>query len=171
MSRRIKIASAAAGIAIGIALPVAAQYQKPEDAVKIGQKLALLLSPGESSPKKEVEMTGVEKPSSIVVAGESREVLPKAKEVIAKVSEHISSGRVKASPLAKKIAAAKGSPATVIASRLSITPAKRASAGMTHSEVMSRPPPGRPMPRSSASVLVTKAASSKPGRVKDIRVL
>jgi hypothetical protein len=33
-------------------------------------------------------------------------------------------------------------PATVIASRLSITPAKRASAGMTLSEVTSRPPPG-----------------------------
>jgi hypothetical protein len=61
--------------------------------------------------------------------------------------------------------------ATVIASRLSITPAKRASAGMTLSEVTSRPPPGRPMPRSSDSVVVIKAARSKPGRVKDMRVL
>jgi pyruvate dehydrogenase E2 component (dihydrolipoamide acetyltransferase) len=75
---------------------------------RIGQKLALLLSPGESAPQKDVEATGVEKTSSTVVASESREVLPKAKEVIAKASEQVSSGRVKASPLAKKIAAAKG---------------------------------------------------------------
>ncbi|MGH6608739.1 MAG: c-type cytochrome [Burkholderiaceae bacterium] len=34
MQRRVKIASATVGIAAAIALPVAAQYQKPEDAVK-----------------------------------------------------------------------------------------------------------------------------------------
>jgi pyruvate dehydrogenase E2 component (dihydrolipoamide acetyltransferase) len=75
---------------------------------RIGQKLALLLSPGESAPQKVVETTGVEKTSSIVVAGESREVSPRAKEAIATAGEQVTSGRVKASPLAKKIAAAKG---------------------------------------------------------------
>jgi pyruvate dehydrogenase E2 component (dihydrolipoamide acetyltransferase) len=75
---------------------------------RIGQKLALLLSPGESAPAKVVEATGGGKPSSTVVAGESREVLPKAREVIPKAGEQVASGRVKASPLAKKIAAAKG---------------------------------------------------------------
>ncbi len=75
---------------------------------RIGQKLALLLSPGESAPQKILETTGVEKTSSPVVAIESREVLPKGREVIPKASEPDSSGRVKASPLAKKIAAAKG---------------------------------------------------------------
>lgn len=75
---------------------------------RIGQKLALLLSPGESAPQKVVETTGVEKTSSIVVAGESREASPRAKEAIATAGEQVTSGRVKASPLAKKIAAAKG---------------------------------------------------------------
>ena len=77
---------------------------------RIGQRLALLLSPGESAPTKVVEATDGGKPSSTVVAGESRDVLPKAREVIAKASEPVSSRRVKASPLAKKIAAAKGTP-------------------------------------------------------------
>jgi pyruvate dehydrogenase E2 component (dihydrolipoamide acetyltransferase) len=75
---------------------------------RIGQKLALLLSPGESAPEKEGEGTGVEKPGAIPAAEESREVLSKAKEVVAKGNEHVSTGRLKASPLAKKIAAAKG---------------------------------------------------------------
>ena len=75
---------------------------------RIGQKLALLLSPRESAPAKVVEATGGGKPTSTVVAGESREVLPKAREVIPKAGEPVASGRVKASPLAKKIAAAKG---------------------------------------------------------------
>jgi len=75
---------------------------------RIGQKLALLLSPGESAPQKVVETTGVEKTISIVVAGESREISPIAREAIATAGEQVTSGRVKASPLAKKIAAAKG---------------------------------------------------------------
>lgn len=75
---------------------------------RIGQKLALLLSPGESASAKVVEATGGGKLSSTVVAGESREVSPRAKEAIATAGEPVSSSRVKASPLAKKIAAAKG---------------------------------------------------------------
>ena len=68
---------------------------------------------------------------------------------------------------ARKNAAAIGSPATTIASRLSITPEKRASAGITLSLVTSCPPPGRPRPRSSSSVARTKAERSKPGREKE----
>src|SRR4051812_24647879 len=57
---------------------------------------------------------------------------------------------------ARKNASAIGSPATVIASRLSITPVKCASAGMTAVEVISPA-----SPRSSASVAATKASRSK----------
>ena len=75
---------------------------------RIGQKLALLLSPGESAPSKVVETTGGGTPISTVVAGERREILPKVRGVIPKADNLVASGRVKASPLAKKIAAAKG---------------------------------------------------------------
>lgn len=83
-------------------------YIHEGDKARIGQKLALLLSPGESPPQKVFETTGVEKTSSIVAASGSREVSPRAKEAIATAGEQVTSGRVKASPLAKKIAAAKG---------------------------------------------------------------
>src|SRR3546814_20823414 len=46
-------------------------------------------------------------------------------------------------------------------SRLSITPSKRASAGITAAEVMSPP-----SPRSSASVFRTNGSRSKPGMEK-----
>src|SRR5690606_3439644 len=64
----------------------------------------------------------------------------------------------------RKNAAAIGRPATTIGSRLSMTPEKRAAAGITLSAVMSRPPPVRPTPKSSSSVARTKASRSKPGR-------
>src|SRR5690606_17002918 len=69
---------------------------------------------------------------------------------------------------ARKNAAATGKPATTMASRLSITPEKRASAGITLSDVTSCPPPGRPSPRSSARVARTKVSRSKPGSVKSV---
>ena len=62
----------------------------------------------------------------------------------------------------RKKASAIGRPATVIGSRESITPEKRASAGMTLSEVTSRPPPSRVSPRSSAKVSATNRSRSKP---------
>ena len=72
---------------------------------------------------------------------------------------------------ARKKAAATGRPATRIASRLSMTPEKRASSGITLSLVTSRPPPGRPSPRSSPSVSRTKRSRSKPGRVQAVSVM
>src|SRR3569623_703115 len=63
---------------------------------------------------------------------------------------------------ARKKASASGRPATTIASRLSITPEKRAAAGITLSAVTSCPPPGRPTPRSSSSVERTNCARAKP---------
>lgn len=74
----------------------------------IGKKLALLLTPGESAPQKDVEVAGVEKLRSTAVNDESRKVSSKPKEMVANASEQVSSGRVKASPLAKKLAAVKG---------------------------------------------------------------
>src|SRR3546814_326052 len=61
----------------------------------------------------------------------------------------------------RKKASAKGKPATTIGSRLSITPAKRAAAGMTAADVISPP-----SPRSSANVARTNASRSKPGNMK-----
>jgi hypothetical protein len=61
---------------------------------------------------------------------------------------------------ARKKASASGRPATVTASRLSITPVKRASAGITLSDVTSRPPAPTGPPRSSASVDAMKAGRS-----------
>ena len=66
---------------------------------------------------------------------------------------------------ARKKASATPRPATSIVSRVSMTPAKRAPTGITLSLVTSRPPPGSPSPRSSASVSRTKVSRSKPGRV------
>src|SRR3546814_19305176 len=50
---------------------------------------------------------------------------------------------------------------TTMESRLSLTPSKRASAGITAAEVMSPP-----SPRSSASVFRTNGSRSKPGMEK-----
>ena len=67
----------------------------------------------------------------------------------------------------RKNAAAIDKPATVIASRLSMTPSNFISAGITLSDVTSLPVG----PRSSASVARTKASRSKWGRVKTMVLL
>jgi len=74
---------------------------------RIGQKLALLLAPGESAPQQDGEADKTEK-RGVVAAGQSQTNLPKAKADTLKTVPLTSNGRVKASPLAKKIAAAKG---------------------------------------------------------------
>jgi pyruvate dehydrogenase E2 component (dihydrolipoamide acetyltransferase) len=83
-------------------------YVKEGGKARIGQKLALLLSSGESAPSKVVEATGEGTPSSTAAGGERAEVLPNVRKVIPKADKLVVSGRVKASPLAKKIAIAKG---------------------------------------------------------------
>jgi len=74
---------------------------------RIGQKLALLLAPGESAPQRDGEAVKTEK-RGVVAAGQSQTSPPKAKVDTSKIVQPTASGRAKASPLAKKIAGAKG---------------------------------------------------------------
>jgi pyruvate dehydrogenase E2 component (dihydrolipoamide acetyltransferase) len=77
---------------------------------QIGEKLGLLLGVGESMPKKKGEAPITEK-RDLADAGEhGQEVSPKSKTKVepAALAPAVSAGRVKASPLAKKIAAVKG---------------------------------------------------------------
>ena len=71
------------------------------------------------------------------------------------------SDQVRVTVTDSKNASASGNPATVIASRLAITPPNRASAGMTAADVISPA-----SPRSSASVAWTKAPRSNRSRAK-----
>ncbi len=64
----------------------------------------------------------------------------------------------------RKKASANGRPATTMSSRLSITPEKRAPAGITAADVMSPP-----SPRSSASVARTNMSTSSSSRAAMIR--
>lgn len=73
---------------------------------KVGDHLALLLGAGESAPKKMDKAAGVEKTAEPV-----QQISAKPATTSAPV---VSAGRVKASPLAKKIAAAKGVQLTMI---------------------------------------------------------
>jgi len=73
---------------------------------RIGDKLALLLAPGESAPAKEANAAEPEKPNP-PAAGHLPPATPPAK-VERPVTSPASDVRVKASPLAKKIARAKG---------------------------------------------------------------
>lgn len=74
---------------------------------RIGEKLALLLVPGESVPGHDGE-AGKAAKASKPDTNRSQVVSPKAKADLSKVAAPTVSGRVKASPLAKKIANAKG---------------------------------------------------------------
>lgn len=75
---------------------------------RIGQKLGLLLTPGEMAPTKDDDSAAAPAMSPATLAGQNREVLPKVQEDSSKAAEAGSGGRVKASPLAKKFAAAEG---------------------------------------------------------------
>lgn len=72
---------------------------------RIGEKLALLLAAGESTPQKNTHAVKT-KPASRPATSPGQPPPPPAK--VEKVTTPISTGRVKASPLAKKIAGAKG---------------------------------------------------------------
>jgi len=72
---------------------------------KVGDHLALVLGAGESAPKKIDKAAVVEKSGATKTAESARPVSEKSTAASAPAS---SGGRVKASPLAKKIAAAKG---------------------------------------------------------------
>ncbi|MGA9450568.1 MAG: dihydrolipoamide acetyltransferase family protein [Verrucomicrobiia bacterium] len=74
---------------------------------QIGQKLALLLAPGESAPQNDGEADKTEK-AGLAVATQSRAASPKAKANNLNITAPTAGSRVKASPLAKKIAVAKG---------------------------------------------------------------
>ncbi|MBU6409858.1 MAG: 2-oxo acid dehydrogenase subunit E2, partial [Verrucomicrobia bacterium] len=74
---------------------------------RIGEKLALLLAPGESAPEHDGEAGRAAKASK-PDANRSQVVSPKAKADPLKVAAPTVSSHVKASPLAKKIADAKG---------------------------------------------------------------
>ncbi|MDE3100260.1 MAG: 2-oxo acid dehydrogenase subunit E2 [Verrucomicrobiota bacterium] len=74
---------------------------------RIGEKLALLLAPGESAPEHDGEAGRAAKASK-PDANRSQVVSPKAKADPLEVAAPTVSSRVKASPLAKKIADAKG---------------------------------------------------------------
>lgn len=72
---------------------------------RIGEKLALLLAAGESVPRNDGEAVKSGK-AGLAAASSSQPTSPPVK--VGKASAPISSNRVKASPLAKKIAGAKG---------------------------------------------------------------
>lgn len=72
---------------------------------QIGQKLALLLAAGETAPQKDGEATRTQKASS-AAASQRQTTIPQAN--VEKTAVSVSSSRAKASPLAKKIAEAKG---------------------------------------------------------------
>ncbi len=107
---------------------------------KVGDHLALLLGAGESAPKKTDKAAGGEK-SGAVKADEPAQ--PASLKPAASATPTISSGRVKASPLAKKIAAGKqinlatiqgsGPGGRVVAKDLDSTPAKTSSVSATAS--------------------------------------
>jgi pyruvate dehydrogenase E2 component (dihydrolipoamide acetyltransferase) len=74
---------------------------------QLGQKLALLLAAGESAAPKEAGVSDPEM-TALPAASPNQAALPKAKAEVLKTVAPPASGRVKASPLAKKIAGAKG---------------------------------------------------------------
>ncbi|HZI31904.1 MAG TPA: dihydrolipoamide acetyltransferase family protein [Candidatus Binatia bacterium] len=74
---------------------------------EIGQKLALLLAPGESTPQPDEETGGSSK-KELPAPHQTQTPPPKVKADVLKAAPPVVSDRVKASPLAKKIALAKG---------------------------------------------------------------
>lgn len=114
---------------------------------QIGEHLALLLGAGESAPKKLGEASSVETHSIADIGEHGREVSAKPSEKVesaAALTPAVSSGRVKASPLAKKIAVAKevdlvtvsgsGPGGRVVAKDLESAPAKTPSASAATSK-------------------------------------
>jgi pyruvate dehydrogenase E2 component (dihydrolipoamide acetyltransferase) len=78
---------------------------------KVGDHLALVLGAGESAPSKSDKVAGVEKHSQENIGEHGREVSGKSGAKMESAASSVpatSAGRIKASPLAKKIAAAKG---------------------------------------------------------------
>jgi pyruvate dehydrogenase E2 component (dihydrolipoamide acetyltransferase) len=73
---------------------------------KVGDHLALLLGAGEAAPKKTDKVASLEKSDAAAKTAEPTQ--PVSAKPAAAATPTASSGRVKASPLAKKIAAAKG---------------------------------------------------------------
>ncbi len=80
-------------------------YVSEGSKARIGEKLALLLAAGESVPRNDGEAVKSGK-AGLAAASSSQPTSPPVK--VGKASAPISSNRVKASPLAKKIAGAKG---------------------------------------------------------------
>lgn len=80
-------------------------YVQDGDKAQLGQRLALLLAPGESPPAKTDEVVSEKKPAAPVVEEKSADVSPQPTEKTAKPTV-TTIGRVKASPYAKKLAAA-----------------------------------------------------------------
>ena len=76
--------------------------------VQIGQKLALLLAPGESSPPMDGGVSKKEKSDSTVVSDHRQTVSNQARTEQTKPAMPASASRKKASPLARKIAGTRG---------------------------------------------------------------
>ncbi len=77
--------------------------------VAIGERLAILLDEGEEPPKADAPPTGKKAPAAKpALAAAASEVTTPAAEVSAPQSAPEATGRIKASPLAKKIAASRG---------------------------------------------------------------
>jgi pyruvate dehydrogenase E2 component (dihydrolipoamide acetyltransferase) len=82
-------------------------YVNEGSKAKIGQKLALVLAPGESAPQPDEE-TGETAKKGLPDTKQIEPATPKVKADVLKAAPPVEADRIKASPLAKKIARAKG---------------------------------------------------------------